>query len=240
MKDLKSLRENSIRIQSTVIVCWPQYGEKEEAIDMSDIKSKFNGAFCVNNSTICYVIDHEVFVTPYTREAMHVIRDAGLVEKHFIVPFSNWDYPKNEETRWFCLRKAAIESYYLDCENDAIKWSKEHGIGELSEESMKRCFRIPRGGVPVKHPYYETIIYPICNEQCLDSVAVSRLGRFCSNNGRVVFVYRDGHTYVTKGYWILDELRHAGYKESDLFVPFSNGETIMDSELATLWKKLQK
>ena len=81
---MKNLQENSIRISGTIVACWPQYGEKEETIDMTDIGSKFNGAYSTNNSTICYVIDHEVFVTPYTRNAMSIIANAGLTEKHFL------------------------------------------------------------------------------------------------------------------------------------------------------------
>ena len=34
----------------------------------------------------------------------------------------------------------------------------------------------------------------------LDCIAVERLGHYTTNNGRVVFVYRNGKTYVAKGY----------------------------------------
>ena len=235
---MKNLQENSIRISGTIVACWPQYGEKEETIDMTDIGSKFNGAYSTNNSTICYVIDHEVFVTPYTRNAMSIIANAGLTEKHFYVPFSNWDYPKYEKAKWQHLRELATESYYRDYEVDSAKWCDKHNIGELSKETMERCFRIPRNGVPVKHPYFETTHYPACNESCVDCTVVDKLGHYCTNNGKVVFVYHDGHTYVAKGYWILDELRRAGYQESGLFVPFSNGERITDPCLAAQWEKV--
>ena len=108
---MKNLKENSIRISSAITVCWPQYGDKEETLDMTDIESKFNGCYATNNSTICFVIDHEVFVTPYTRSAMSTIVNAGLTEKHFYVPFSDWDYPKYEKAKWQRLRELATESY---------------------------------------------------------------------------------------------------------------------------------
>ena len=237
---MKNLKENSIRISSAIAVCWPQYGDKEETLDMTDIGSKFNGCYATNNSTICFVIDHEVFVTPYTRGAMSTIVNAGLTEKHFYVPFSNWDYPKYEKAKWQRLCELATESYYRDYEVDSAKWCDEHNIGELSEETMERCFRMPRSGVPVKHLHFEDTYYPACNESCVDCTVIDRLGRYCANNGKVVFVYHDGHTYVTKGYWILDELRHAGYKESGLFVPFSNGEQITNPYLATKWEQISK
>ena len=237
---MKELMENSINVSGRTVVCWPQFGDKEENIDMNDIGSKFNGAYCTNNSTICFVFDHEVFVTPYTSEAMAAIANAGLTEKSFYVPFSNGDYPKYDKAKWFRLRDLAIESHYRDYEVDSARWCDEHGIDKLSEETMKCCFRIPRDGVPIKHLYFESICYPLCNEAFVDCTVVDRLGRYCTNNGKVVFVYRDGHTYVAKGYWILDELRHAGYKESGLFVPFSNGEQITDHYLASVWKQIPK
>ena len=237
---MKGLRENSVCVSGAVAVCWPQRGDKEETIDMTDIGSKFNGCYATNNSTICFVVDHEVFVTPYTREAMSTIGDAGLVEEHFYVPFSNWDYPKCEKAKWHHLRELATESYYHDYEVDSAKWCDEHGIGELSEETMKRCFRIPRNGVPVKHPHFENVCYPVCNERYVDCTVIDKLGHYCTNNGKVVFIYRDGHTYVARGYWILEELRRAGYKESGLFVPFSNGEQITDPHLAAQWEQVSK
>ena len=237
---MENLKENSVRISGVVTVCWPQFGDKDETIDMSDIGSKFNGAYCINNSTICFVLDHEVFVTPYTRKAMATVKNAGLTKNYFYVPFSNGDYPKYEKAKWFHLRDLATESYHRDYEVDSARWCDEHGIDKLSEKTMKRCFRMPRSGVPVKHLYFEDTYYPACNESCVDCTVVDKLGRYCTNNGKVVFVYHDGHTYVTRGYWILDELRQAGYKESGLFVPFSNGEQITDPYLASKWEQISK
>jgi hypothetical protein len=56
----------------------------------------------------------------------------------------------------------------------------------------------------------------------------------------VVFVYRDGHTYVTKRYRIISELREAGYRETGMFVPFSNGEEILDPDLREKWESISK
>ena len=116
----------------------------------------------------------------------------------------------------------------------------EPASGELSAETMERCFKIPRSGVPVKHLYYEDTVYPACNETMLDCTVADKLGNYCTNNGRVAFVYRDGHTYVTKGYCIVSELEHAGYSKSGLFVPISNGEQITDFGLASQWEALTK
>ena len=84
------------------------------------------------------------------------------------------------------------------------------------------------------------VVYPVINQTFFDCTIPDHIGKFCTNNGRVVFVYRDGTTRVTKGYWILDALREAGYREAGLFVPFSNGEEILNLALRTSWEKISK
>ena len=237
---MNTLKENSVRITRGTVACWPQYGNREETVTMEEIRSKFNGAYSMNNSTICFVMDDEVFVTPFTREALDKLENAGFTRAYFYVPFSNWDYPKNDKDKWEHLCELASESYYHDYEIDCAKWCDEHLIGRLNKETMERCFRIPHKGVPVKHLRFTDVYYPICNEPCMDSTVVGKLGHYCTNNGKVVFVYRDGHTYVTKGYKILKELRAAGYQETGLFVPFSNGEQIADPKLAAEWDRITK
>ena len=238
---MENLKKHSIHIPGTIVVRWPQYNDDGGILDVTSTSSKFDDAYCVNNSTICYVTGHEVYVTPCTKEAIATIKAAGLTHEHFYVPFSNGDYPRDQKVKWEQLLSDARESYYRDYENDCIAYCDKHRIKPLSEEIMERCFRIPRQGVPVKHPYYEDVVRPICGDEIImDSTVTDKLGRFCANNGRVVFVYRDGHTYVTRGYKILDDLKAAGYKEAGLFVPFSNGETITDPYLASKWDQICK
>ena len=118
---MEKLKENSIHIENgTVVACWPQYGE-EEIVDMKEIRSKFNGSFSTNNSTICFVDQGEVFVTPYTSEAMSTLEDAGFIARCFYVPFSNWDYPKYEKAKWTRLLEAAQKSYYRDLEMSCVR-----------------------------------------------------------------------------------------------------------------------
>ena len=235
-----NLKANSVNVTKKTTLVWPQREEEDEVIDMTDIGSKFNGSYAINNSTICYVVNNEVFVTPYTREAMAEIKALGLTERHFYVPFSNWDYPKYQEERWSSLRKEARESQYRNYENDCRNWCAQHGVNELSKETMDRCFRIPRGGMKVLMIHYETVNYPICNEMNMDSATIDKLGSYNTNNGKVVFVYCDGHTYVAKGYSILEELKNAGYRKSNLYVPLSNGEKIVNPSLAFEWKDIPK
>lgn len=236
---MQNLIEDSIRVYPGMIVVWPQFG-KEETLNVMELVPKFNGHYAANNSTVSFITGDNFYVTPYTRKAMKVLRESGFCEASFYVPFSNWDYPKFEKTRWESLREMAQKSYEEDFKADCYRYCDEHGIGAISEETLKRCFKMPSTGVHVKHLYFENWYYPIINSCCLDSWGVDKIGRYCTNNGKVVFVYRDGATYVAKGYKILDELRSAGYKEDGLFVPFSNGEVIQDPALRSIWEELGK
>ena len=236
---METLKKDSVRIYPGMVAVFPQFNQ-EETLKLMELAPKFNGRYATNNSTVCYVDNGEIFATPYTRSAMSTLCNAGFSRSEFYVPFSNGDYPKSEQYQWNALREKARKSYEEDFISDCNKFCDEHHIGCISEETLKNCFQMPVSGVQVKHLYFEDCYYPVITSTCLDCVAIDRIGKFCSNNGRVVFVYRDGKTYVTKGYKILSELRAAGYKEAGLFVPFSNGEEIVDPVLKASWDKISK
>lgn len=232
------VNKDSIRIYDGMAVIWPQ-SKKEETINF-DVAT-FNGSYALNNGTLAFVIDNTLYVTPYTSLAISTLKYAGMRESNFHVPFSNGDYPKKEEGKWRVLCRKALkrreeEKFVEDC----IKYCDAHNIGAISVKTLENCFQIPATGVKVKNHNYDNCYYPIINYCCLDSLAIDEIGTYCSNNGRVVFVYRDGHTYVTKGYKIIQELREAGYKERDMFVPFSNGEVIQDYILKERWDSISK
>lgn len=233
------LKEEAVRIYTGMIVV-SQRSSKEETLNISELASKFNGCYATNNSTVCFVSDDEVFVIPYTRITMHFLRSAGFHEKHFYVPFSNGDYPKQEQSKWNYLREKACQSYVEDFVEDCTYYCDEHHIGSISEKTIQNCFEMPSTGVKVRRLYFEDCYYPVINSTCFDSAAADSIGRFCTNNGKVVFVYRNGKTYVAKGYKILNELQTAGYTESGMFVPFSNGEMIQDPVLSARWESITK
>lgn len=236
---MDSLKEKSVRVNSGMIAVFPQFSH-EEPLEISDLAPKFNGCYATNNSTVCFVFGNEVFVTPYTRNAMKILHSADFREEHFYVPFSNGDYPKAEQSKWVTLRKKARQSYEKDFVEDCASYCDKHHIGTISDETIRNCFEMPSTGVKVKHIYFETCYYPVINSGIFDATAVDSIGHFCTNNGKVVFVYRNGKTYVAKGYKILNELCAAGYTESNLFVPFSNGEQILEPYLKARWESITK
>ncbi len=103
--NLTELKKNSIHINGPIKVRRPQY-RADSKLDMTAVAIRCDGKYAVNNSVICFV-DNGVFVTPYTLEAMNVIREAGLVEDSFYVPFSNWDYPVEASKKWSLLLQTA-------------------------------------------------------------------------------------------------------------------------------------
>lgn len=235
---MEAIKEAAVRAYTGMVAIFPQYGV-EETLDVSDLIPKFNGAVCVNNSTVAFVDDNQVFVIPYFRSVMRVLSDNGFKDAYFYVPFSNWDYPKTEAAKWKALREAEKEADKQNFVSDCEKYCDDRNIGCISAESLANCFEMPISGVDVKHLYFEDTYYPVMNQNFLDC-RCEHLGHYCTNNGRVVFVYRNGRTYVTKGYSILKELQDAGYTEAGLFVPFSNGEEIQDPFLKAKWDAVKK
>ncbi len=236
MRTMDTLKEQAVRVYTGMMVVYPF--NQEEALNISGLTPKFNGRYATNNSTVCFVSEDQVFVTPYTREAMNALSEAGFIEDCFFVPFSNGDYPKSEEYKWNHLRELARQSYAREFSENCVSYCEKHGIGAISEETLQNCFEMPSNGVEVKHLNFEDCYFPALRH--FDCTVGEKIGHYCTNNGRVVFVYRDGKTYVTKGYKILRELEAAGYTEAGLFVPFSNGEQIKDVALRNRWESIKK
>ena len=234
---MDSLKEGAVRVYTGMIAVFPQFSQVE-TLNVSELAPKFNGCYATNNSTVCFVSDNEIFVTPYTRSVVCALRSLGFCEKHFYVPFSNADFPKSAQFKWNALRERARQLNKADFVSDCEAYCDERHIGSISEKTLANCFEVPENGVRVKKLSFEGIYYPVMNQSCLDC-RCEKLGHFCCNNGRVVFIYRNGKTYVAKGYKILNELRAAGYTESGLFVPFSNGEEIQDYALRVRWESIK-
>lgn len=237
--EMDSLKKEAVRVYTGMISVWPLFS-KEEPLKLSGMIPKFNGCYAMNNSTVCFISDNEIFVTPYTRLAIRTLHSAGFCKESFPVPFSNGEYPKSEKTKWDSLCTKARLARSEDFAQDCVSYCDDHNIGTIRGETLQNCFEMPIAGVKVNWHNVEQCLYPIISFLCLDYHAAEYIGHFCTNNGKVVFVYRNGKTYVTKGYKILDELREAGYVESSLFVPFSNGERILDDNLRERWESITK
>ena len=237
---MENLKKMSIEIVPGTIAVWPQFGQ-EEVIHVEELRSKFPSHYATNNSTICFVDETgKIFVTPYTRKAIVTLKEASYKEATFYVPFSNWDYPKHQKTRWLSLKEEAEKVRHEEFSEDCIKWCDQHGVGSIDPTYLDYCFKIPQEGVAIFHPRFQTKVFPAITAEILGCNAINVIGTYNANNGKVAFVYQDGCTYVAKGYWIIRHLRKVGYREGSLFVPFSNGEEITDPYYRRIWQKIPK
>ena len=233
------IQRGSVLVRDGDIVVKPQFCTRDR-LELSKLVPKFNGCYAVNNSTVAFVFENQIYVTPETGKVRETLNQAGFRMDCFAVPFSNWDYPLKDKEKWEELRRKAREAQEDEFAVECTTYSKELGIGEISKQSLKNCFEIPTSGVWVNFLTYSIQYMPVISAFMLDMMPFEKIGKYCTNNGKVVFVYQNGKTYVAKGYKILDELKAAGYKETSICVPFSRGEVIQDPALRERWENLTK
>ena len=236
---MEELVEKSIEVYDGMKITYSQNSNESHLNGISELLPKFNGCYSVNNSTVAFIYEYQCYVIPFIRIVENTLRANEVQRAYFDVPFSNYSYPKAERVKWERLLAEYKKSKEEDFVEECGKYCDRQDIGKISEQALANCFVMPEKGVKVKHSHYEAKYFPIA-EQVMNCTLFVSLGYYCKNNGRVVFVYRDGKTYVTKGYKIVSELKEAGYREKGLFVPFSNGEEIVDDTLKAKWNKIVK
>ncbi len=227
----------SIQVWNGMTVIHPQFGEKS-SLNVSGL-TEFEHCYSYNNGIVCFVYEGSVYVSPYTKIISSELEH--FEEKYFYVPFSNWDYPVEKEYEWNILIQKANKANEEEFKENCVLYCEMHGIHELPKNVISNCFLIPDTGVQVQHPYWETVIYPVISERetFLDDAKKLKLGKYAANNGKVVFVSPDARTYVAKGYGIIADLKSCGYTAGDLWVPFSNGEEIVDWSLKQRWEAIE-
>ncbi len=207
-------------------------------LNLTHLAEHREGEYSLNNGTVCWVMDGEIYAAPYTRSLVQLLDQAGFRNESFYVPFSNGEHPYNRRAEWESLLLSAGVATLKDFEEDAKAWCDEHHIGSIDERLLESCLKVPRGGVPVEDCGVYSIYYPVLNESCVDIVAINYLGSYSYNAGRVAFVYRDGHTYLSKDPAIMDVLEKAGYRRGNFLVPLSGSEKITDAYLRYLWDNI--
>ena len=200
------------------------------------------GSYFQNNGKLVFVDDKgDTFVTPFANEITATLRDAGYRERSMYVPFSNGDIPSDRmlALRWKHLCYLARRAYKTREEerryNKIISLAKKKGVAELPHEVYMLSLEIPKNG-------FETIFYgtekditrPVYEWE-LDYA----LGTYCENNGKLVFVDKYGGTFVTPYVEeVKDTLVDRGFNPASLFVPLSNGEKIVNEDIAKKWEQL--
>ena len=238
---MKHLKEMSLKVYPGMEIFWPTTGIVD-SIDMTLVVRKFGKqkvyAIGENHRAICYLYNGETYVTPYVRAIIGMLESSGYRRESFYVPFDFYEVPRRQQEEWKQLCRLAAETYRYDFVNDCEHWSNEHGVKRLSHSILRKCFEIPEDGMIVRHATFDERISPVLNQSKPDPMMSSYLGRYSFYRGLVVFVYRNGKTYVAKGYGLIRRLRHAGYKDTGIFVPFSDGSVPVDQKLRIKWNTL--
>ena len=237
--NMDSLKEIAVHIHTGMVSVFPNEAT-ESRLDLSEIKKEFNGCYSLQSPTISFIHNSEMYAIPYTDRVVRSLEVAGLKRANFYVPFSQGDYPKNETSKWVYLKEMVVQSYIEDLMEDCIEYSDKNGIGELDEETLANCMELPFMGIAVEGVGYETCYYPMLNIGRGAEEIARYVGKYNIESETVMFVYRNGKTYLTRGYGILRKLKHAGYTEKNILVPLAHGERIKDKELQKRWETIRK
>ena len=245
---MENLFEDSLEVFKGMKVFHPWFG-MDETLDMTKEIKNFPGRYAVffcsidfRILTIGFVYDNTYYVTPFTHKAIKTLKENGFERDIFEVPLVYTEYPcdKKMRNRWLELKE---KSHQVNDEifiKLCINSSKKKGLGSISEAVLAKCFEMPYANITGRTKKGSYKCYkPILKTDVFGTSDAEMLGIYCVKNGITVFSYCNGHTYVSKGTKIVSELKKAGFKESDLEVPFSDSEMEFDDKvLQERWDSL--
>ena len=235
---MKELIDHSVLVNSGMLAYFPKYGREEE-LSTYRIVSEYPHCYSVENETVAYVTGNHLYAIPYTSQVIEILEERDFQKVNFKVPFSNGSAPKYDYKKWEILRKNANQCKVLEFCKRCDKYADAHHIGNISNEALDNCFTIPDDGVLVTPSMLGKKVFPVIREKEITRKLIENIGTYATNNGIVVFVYRDSSTKVSKKYQIIHELIGAGYKyNSNLNVPFSDGEEPANYEQRVKWESL--
>lgn len=259
----------SVEARSGSIIVCPKICRRE-ILDVSELVRNFKNQYAINEAVVAFVCENRVFVCPKMKSVLNTLHEAGLKEAKFYVPYSeNGEYPLEQEKRWRSLLEEQARVLEMEFISECEEYSDDNHIGRLSDEIFKDCLEVPKEGIPISfeidgkthlnyvmglmgvlsgEPHmkrmqsYKSIYYPEIKigGQHFNNRVAQKLGTYCTNNGKIVFVYRNGKTYVSKFYEVEKALQQAGYIKVNMLVPLSSGEVITDPELKAKWDSLDR
>jgi hypothetical protein len=187
----------------------------------------------VNNSVVAWVAGSgSVAACPYFRGLIPILKRQGYQDRGIYVPFSNGDIPadarlaKQWSSLYFEVRALNWEDARMDARNAC-------DAGDIPDEILVGLREIPPEGVEYIFPSSKNTgtIFPAMSSPCVDCVVLPRLGLYNTNNGKIIVNANDGRTYFGRlDSNIIQVLESLGYERRHAFVPFSNGEQIIEEE----------
>ena len=236
INSLKDLKREAICLVKPILVRWPQYNE--ERILEPFVGKEDEHKYAVKNNVVAFVDNNIMYVIPYMIRVIQVLKENDFSQGNMYVPFSQGDYPLLEKSIWFNLEYFAHNQAYSDFSRLCSFYCDSQKIGYLDANLIKKCMQIPVEGISVKRIFCEDIYYPKIIPPNFDNYAISMLGKYCTNNGVCIFIYRDGSTYVTKSSSVINFLPQVGYVEGSMFVPFSREEKILVPKYEKIWNTM--
>ena len=106
MQQLEQLKcSHSLKLEEGMPVIWP-HQEQPGHLKVSKIIGTITEqkAYAFTPKVIAFTSDGALYVTPYTKERLEIVRNSGYKLREFFVPFSRGDKPQGEyEQIWLDL-----------------------------------------------------------------------------------------------------------------------------------------
>jgi len=254
----KEILADSMRIEGDI---WIVSGSNASTFDSSQAERLTMSAqiaamprcsYDQNNGVVAFkTADNEFRIAPYSRRLSLALTEAGYVTTGVFVPLSNGEQLAiPEQRREWALITARVnvqrnEDRVEACRQTYLAEARAQGITHGLAQSAAFEGRLIKadGAQFLVSPEGAPEIYPSAFDHTLrDEVTLRapQVGRYATNNGLLAFVDETGTTYVVRSTARNDQImREAGYTEGGVFVPFSNGEILVNADLRALMSLLR-
>lgn len=134
------------------------------------------------------------------------------------------------------MKRKLLNTFQKEC----LEYCKEHNIQSLDRTITNESLQIPREGIKIRKIRVERLIKPVINSYYFDDACAEMLGTYSTDGKATVFITDSGKTYVTIQKGLIAKLEAAGYTEKDMYIPFSDGEEILDPKIKEKWEKIKE
>ena len=211
------------------------YSPQEETIKQ-EVETK---SYCYNNGKYVIGLDGDVYMVFAVPGFGDLLAKEGFKEKGIFVPFSNGEEPVGATAAPFEeARKRSREvwhEYYVDKSVNAARQRMGRALTPEQIKTIEETTILIDGQKTVSFYGDEIEHRPID-----DFYKHEESGRYDYNNGTYVIIMPDGSTRVGPSLDALEAvIKEANFERGGIFVPLSNGESLVDLTAAAKWDKLR-
>lgn len=227
-------------------------GEHNEVVevDVNTLNNKFkdmNVYNCFRNA-IGVLYKKEYYALPETKLYVKMLQEFGIVKADFFVFLNEDQFPHQEHmvNRWKEIISNATNQRREEFKDDCRMWAKANKVQPVPIEELGHCLPIPINGIGViiegdedddgdsfdQYEFYDPIV------KYVNPRSIEYVGSYSVYNNRVIFVDVDGTTYLAKGNHIVKILNNLNFRMLNYFLPFRDGEVIIDESLRKLWEQI--